>query len=67
MLSQVANVPFTRRINPDSTQDSICMTCFLTVGRGNETDLEKAERNHDCNRSIQAECVGSEQFQYGPV
>jgi hypothetical protein len=63
----IPQVPFIRRANSDSTEDSICMICFRTVGHGSETDLIEAERNHDCNRSIEAECVRSEQFLYGPV
>jgi hypothetical protein len=63
----IPQVPFIRRANSDSTEDSICMICFLTVGQGSETDLIEAEQNHDCDRSIEAECVRSEQFLYGPV
>jgi hypothetical protein len=63
----IPQVQFIRRTISDSTQDSICMICFLTVGRGSETDLIEAERNHECERSIQMECALSEQFQYGPV
>lgn len=63
----IPKVPFIRRDNYDSTQYSICMICFLTLGRGSERDLSEAEQNDDCNRSIQKECARSEQFQYGPV
>jgi hypothetical protein len=65
MISLAA--PFIHRSNPDSTQDSICMSCFLTVAHGTEKELIEAERNHDCERSIQEECARSEQFQFGPV
>ena len=61
--------PFARRINPDSTQDSICTTCFLTICRESlsESELLAAERRHKCDRAIQAEPAQSEQFKYGPV
>jgi hypothetical protein len=53
----ISDVPFMRRKNPDSTHDSICMTCFLTVAHGtNETDLFDGEQNHNCERAIQEEC-----------
>jgi hypothetical protein len=58
---------FVHRDNHDSTRDSICMNCFLTVAHGTEEDLIEAERNHDCERSIHAEYAQSEHFQYGPV
>lgn len=38
--------------NYDSTEDSICMNCFLTVARGNESSLEEAEQKHDCEQAI---------------
>jgi hypothetical protein len=67
MISLITQIPFTHRTNPDSTQDSICMSCFLTVGSGSEKDLIEAERNHNCERCIQEECVKSEHFRYGPI
>jgi hypothetical protein len=52
----ISDVPFMRRKNPDSTHDSICMTCFLTVAHGaNEADLIDGEQKHDCERAIQEE------------
>jgi hypothetical protein len=47
---------FMRRINPDSTQDSICMTCFLAVATGGEAELLEEEKKHDCDKAIQLEC-----------
>jgi hypothetical protein len=52
----ISQLQFTRRKNYDSTEDSICMSCFLTVARGSEATLEEAERNHDCQRSIRERC-----------
>jgi hypothetical protein len=41
--------PFTHRRNPDGTFDSICMSCFQTVGHEvRESDLAAAEANHKC-------------------
>lgn len=56
---------FTRRKNYDSTEDSICMNCFLTVARGNEANLDEAERKHDCERAIREEFTRYEDSQRG--
>ena len=55
----ISLAPFVRRTNPDSTQDSICTTCFLTVclESVSESELLAAEQRHNCNRAIQAECT----------
>ena len=53
----ISEAVFTHRQNYDSTEDSICMTCFLTVARGNEVTLEDAEEKHDCERAIMDECA----------
>lgn len=40
---------FTHRHNPDGTFDSICMSCFQTVGHEKrESDLAAAEAVHKC-------------------
>jgi len=54
--SIISKRPFTRRTNFDSTQDSICMTCFLLVASGSELELRESELNHDCELAIQLEC-----------
>ena len=41
--------PFAHRTNPDGTIDSICKTCFLTVGTAEEAAaLQELESNHKC-------------------
>jgi hypothetical protein len=61
--TMISDVPFIHRKNPDSTHDSICTTCFLTVARGlEETALLDGEQSHECTRAIQVEC-GPEQLQ----
>jgi hypothetical protein len=53
----ISDVPFIHRKNPNSTHDSICMTCFLTVATAdNEADLKNEERAHNCERAIETEC-----------
>jgi hypothetical protein len=42
---------FLRRKHADSTQESICMTCFLIAGEGSEDDVVNGEANHSCERS----------------
>jgi hypothetical protein len=45
--------PFPHRLNRDGTYDSICQTCFNTVGTGRtEAELAQAEKRH------QQECPG---------
>lgn len=61
----ISDVTFTRRKNYDSTEDSICMNCFLTVVRGNEASLEEAEQKHDCERAVMDECSRYENSQQG--
>ena len=42
-------VEFVHRKNPDSTIDSICMKCYLTVATATaEDDLSAAESKHNC-------------------
>jgi hypothetical protein len=53
----ISEAPFIHRKNLDSTHESICMTCFLTVARGREAELRDAEENHDCERAILRECT----------
>ena len=61
----ISEAPFVRRKNYDSTEVSICMSCFLTINRGNEETLEDAEQKHDCDRAIQEECARYENSQRG--
>ena len=61
----ISDVAFTRRQNYDSTVDSICMSCFLTVARGKEATLGQAEQEHDCERAIMDECTRYENSQRG--
>ena len=56
----ISQVQFARRRNYDSTEDSICMNCFLIVARGNEATLEEAERRRDCEQAIRDECRRNE-------
>lgn len=47
----ISQLEFLRRMNYDSTEDSICMNCcFLLVARGSEQTLEEAERTITANR-----------------
>ncbi len=45
--------PFARRTNPNGTIDSICKTCFATVGTREDADdpdvLRKIEESHVCD------------------
>ena len=61
----IAEIAFTRQTNYDSTEDSICMNCFLTVARGTKASLEEAERKHDCEQAILDECRRYEDSQRG--
>ena len=65
----ISLAPFVRRNNPDSTQDSICTTCFLTVCRESvsQSELLAAEQRHNCNRAIQAECAHYQDSQMSVV
>jgi hypothetical protein len=56
----ISDLAFTHRQNYDSTEVSICMSCFLTVARGTESTLEQAEQKHDCERAILDECTRHE-------
>jgi hypothetical protein len=47
----ISDRTFTRRKKYDSTEDSICMNCFLTVTWGNEASLDEAEQRHDCDQA----------------
>jgi hypothetical protein len=41
--------PFAHRVNPDKTIDSICKSCFMTVGTAEEPGaLRKREGEHEC-------------------
>jgi hypothetical protein len=41
--------PFAHRTNPNGTVDSICKTCFATVGTKEEVlDLKALEDSHVC-------------------
>jgi hypothetical protein len=64
--TMIPAVPFIHRKNPDSTHDSICTSCFLTVARGQqEADLLEGEQSHDCERAILLECRPAELQQAG--
>ena len=42
--------PFAHRTNPDGTVDSICKTCFVTVGTAEWADtLQALEKSHVCD------------------
>jgi hypothetical protein len=42
--------PFAHRVNEDGSIDSICKTCFLTVGTAEEAEaLIKLEAAHVCD------------------
>lgn len=42
--------PFAHRVNRDGTIDSICKTCYMTVGTAEETlPLVKLEAAHVCD------------------
>ena len=44
---------FAHRENYDSSFDSICLSCYLTIATAeNEAMLSDMERSHSCNDSI---------------
>jgi len=52
----ISDVPFIHRNNPDSTIDSICLNCFMTVGTAkSESELHWRELNHNCERAVELE------------
>ncbi len=45
----VTTAGFARRVNQDSTTDSICLSCFKPVSRAaNEFELANEEKLHKC-------------------
>ena len=47
---------YPHRRNYDGSFDSICRTCFATVGRAsNEATLAELEKNHSCDPRLLAE------------
>jgi hypothetical protein len=41
------------RLNPDFYYDSICLSCFGTIGHAaKEADLATAEASHECCRQV---------------
>ena len=40
---------FARRVNSDSTADSICLICYRTIRPKPGVDLETAEQLHFCD------------------
>ena len=47
-------IPFAHRTNRDGTIDSICKTCFLTVGTAEEVDAFRGlESAHKCDMPLQ--------------
>jgi len=61
----ITQLQFTRRMNYDSSEDSICTSCFLKIARGDEATLEEAEEKHNCERAIEEECARHEDSQRG--
>jgi hypothetical protein len=61
----ITQLQFNRRQNYDSTEDSICMSCFLRIARGDEATLEDAEEKHNCEQAILEECARHEDSQRG--
>jgi hypothetical protein len=58
---------FPHRHNADGTFDSICPTCFATVGTNrNEAILRLHELAHDCN-PVEVYRVSQWSFQNAPV
>jgi hypothetical protein len=52
--------PFTHRVNPDTTVDSICMCCFQTVVKSKfDEELRSAEHLHLCKRSVAEESIAA--------
>ncbi len=49
-MNIAGDLEFAHRLNADGTFDSICMSCFLTIGSA-ESDpaLEAQEKMHRCN------------------
>lgn len=61
----ITAVSFVRRVNPDSTIDSICLSCFRTVATAQqESDLVEKENGHTC-RPLEIENVRSLDSQRG--
>lgn len=49
-MNAAGDLEFAHRLNADGTFDSICMSCFLTVGTAeNERLLAGQENIHQCN------------------
>jgi hypothetical protein len=50
MVTDITDIGFLRRKNPDSTTDLICLRCFMTVRSGNdETGFAALEMSHCCD------------------
>jgi hypothetical protein len=46
----MAELRFVRRVNRDSTTDSICLSCFRTIAAAQwESELDLAEERHVCD------------------
>jgi hypothetical protein len=49
-MNAAGDLEFVHRLNADGTFDSICMSCFLTIGTAeNEPSLAGQEKIHQCN------------------
>ena len=49
-MNAAGDLEFAHRLNADGTFDSICMSCFLTIGTAeNEPSLVGQEKIHQCN------------------
>jgi hypothetical protein len=51
-MNAAGDLEFSHRLNADGTFDSICMSCFLTIGTAeSEPALAGEEKIHQCNRN----------------
>jgi len=49
-MNAAGDIEFAHRLNADDTFDSICMSCFLTIGTAeDEPALAGQEKIHQCN------------------
>ena len=49
-MNAAGGLEFVHRLNADGTFDSICMSCFLTIGTAeSEPALVGQEKIHQCN------------------
>jgi hypothetical protein len=49
-MNAMPRIPFPHRINPDGSFDSICPTCYRTIGnRVTAEELSKDEQRRTCH------------------